>query len=301
MRPTTLVLSPHLDDAALSLGGAIAAWVTAGERVVIATVYTAGPPLADVAPAMRVFADYAARTREDDAACAVLGAEHLRLGLIERAFRRPFLTDLAYFTTPADRADYALAPVRQALDDAARHDADDVIASSGRAGAGGMSIEDAARITRIIVPLGVGTHVDHVTTLLAGTDWALARGLAERLWFYEDFYALAGDLRRRHAVTRTKMWPSARAPLRRAPALRRVLAAIAAKQRGPDPTSLLASELRAARWSCTAVAIDEAHKLAALGCYHSQAAAFGGLAGIAAALRAYHAWWGGEPLWRAET
>ena len=104
-----LVLSPHLDDAVLSLGGAIAAWVAAGERVVIATVYTTGPPLAEIAPAMRVFADYATRTREDDAACAVLGAEQLRLGLVERAFRRPFLTDLAYFTTPADRADYALA------------------------------------------------------------------------------------------------------------------------------------------------------------------------------------------------
>ena len=272
---TTLVLSPHLDDAVLSLGGAIAAWTAAGERVVIATVYTAGPPLAEVAPEMHVFADYATRLAEDDAACATLGAEVVRLGLVERAFRPPFLTDFAYFTTPAERAGLALAPVRAALDAVAL---------------------DAARI---VIPLGVGNHVDHVATLVAGTDWALARGLADQLWFYEDFYALAGALRSCHRVTRARMWSAAQAPLRRAPELAAVLHAIAAKRRGPDPTRLLAHALRDATWTVEAAPIREAAKLAAITCYASQETAFGGHAGIAAALCAYHAWWGdAEPLWR---
>ena len=72
---TTLVISPHLDDAVLSLGGSIAAWVGSGERVVVATVYTAGPPLDTISPGMRRFADYTARCAEDTAACAVLGCE----------------------------------------------------------------------------------------------------------------------------------------------------------------------------------------------------------------------------------
>ena len=138
--------------------------------------------------------------------------------------------------------------------------------------------------------------------LLAATDWALAsRARASGCGSTRTSTRSPASCAAAIAVTRTRMWPSARAPLRQAPALRAVLAAIAAKQRGPDPTSLLAPELRAARWRCTSVAIDEAHKLAAIACYPSQAAAFGGLAGITAALRAYHAWWGGEPLWRASS
>lgn len=38
---TILVLSPHLDDAILSLGGSIAAWTHAGASVTILTVFTA--------------------------------------------------------------------------------------------------------------------------------------------------------------------------------------------------------------------------------------------------------------------
>src|SRR5664279_1647995 len=93
---TTLIISPHLDDAVWSLGGSIAAWTAAGTRVVVATVYTAGPPLDEVAPEMRVFADYPARRAEDLAACASIGAEVRWLDQVERAFRRPFATGLSY-------------------------------------------------------------------------------------------------------------------------------------------------------------------------------------------------------------
>src|SRR5258705_9935407 len=101
--PTTLVISPHLDDAALSLGGAIAAWARTG-RVVIATVYTAGPPLASVPRSMRKFADYTTRRAEDAAAAAVLGAETVWLDRIERAFRAPMLSGRRVFPPPPDRA-----------------------------------------------------------------------------------------------------------------------------------------------------------------------------------------------------
>lgn len=77
-----VVLSPHLDDAALSLGATIAAWARAGARVRVVSVYANDPDTA--APAGRwdavcgfASSDEAARARreEDRRACALLGAE----------------------------------------------------------------------------------------------------------------------------------------------------------------------------------------------------------------------------------
>jgi LmbE family N-acetylglucosaminyl deacetylase len=275
---TTLVVSPHLDDAVLSVGGSIAAWTAAGERVVIATVYTDGPPLDEVSPTMRKWADYPARRVEDAGACAAVGAEVRWLGQIERAFRRPFLTGLTYFTTPADRAGFTtLATVTKALDALADVDA-----------------------TRIVVPLGIGNHIDHVEALIAASDWALARGWGDRLWFYEDFYALSGTMRARHPISQRQRFRTWRSPLLRARRLAVILRSIALARRGPDVDSFLAPALQDARWSVKRSPIDEAAKLAAIARYPSQAIAFGGMAGIARAMRAYHALWGGaEPLWRA--
>ncbi len=77
-----VVLSPHLDDAALSLGATIAHWSAAGARVRVLTVYANDPDRP--APAGRwdaicgfASSDEAARARreEDRRACAILGAE----------------------------------------------------------------------------------------------------------------------------------------------------------------------------------------------------------------------------------
>src|SRR5262249_54344634 len=160
--------SPHLDDAALSAGGAIARWTAAGDRVVIASVYTKGPPLRRIAPEMRKFADYAARCAEDDAACRVLGAEVRRLDQIERAFRPPFLTGWSFFTTPPERAGFTtLADVTRVL--------------------GALDVAP----DRVLLPFGIGNHVDHVETMLAALDVVGERGWLPRTLFYEDFYALS--------------------------------------------------------------------------------------------------------------
>jgi hypothetical protein len=88
--------------------------------------------------------------------------------------------------------------------------------------------------------------------------------------------------------------------LLRAPRLALILGAIALSRRGPTVTALLPTEIAGAQWSAeSAVAIDEPRKFAAIASYRSQTTAFGGMAGVAASLQAYHAWWRGEPLWRA--
>lgn len=275
---TTLVISPHLDDAVLSVGGSIAAWTKAGERVVIATINTNGPPLDDVAPGMRKWADYPARRTEDALACAAVGAEVRWLGQIERPFRKPYLNSLAMFTTPADRAGFPnLAQVTAAL-----------------------GTLDEVRADRICVPLGIGNHIDHVEALIAATDWVIARGWLDRLYFYEDFYALSGTMRARHPIARQERFRTWRSPLFRARRLAVILRAIALARGGPEVDTFLDPGLRTATWTVTRSPIDEAMKLDAIARYPSQAIAFGGMAGIARAMRAYHALWGGcEPLWRA--
>jgi LmbE family N-acetylglucosaminyl deacetylase len=273
----TLVISPHLDDAVLSVGGAMATWSAAGERVVVATVFTDGPPLDAVPPSMRALADYEVRRAEDADACAAVGAEVRWLGHVERAFRRPFLTTRDCFTTRSDRAQFTALPA---------------VATS-------LAALDALAPDRILIPLGVGNHVDHVEVLLAATEWALARGWRDRLLFYEDFYALSTAMRRAHPVARVRGWPYWRSPLLRAPRLALIFGAIALSRRGPAVTTLLPQEIARARWSAEPATIDEPRKIAAIAVYRSQTTAFGGMAGVGASLRAYHAWWRGEPLWHA--
>ncbi|MBL9016663.1 MAG: PIG-L family deacetylase [Myxococcales bacterium] len=274
-----LVVSPHLDDAVLSLGASIAGWARRDRaRVVIASVYTAGPPLDEVAPAMRRFADYPLRCAEDDAACAELGAEVRRLGQIERAFRRPYLTGWSFFSTPPDRSGFTgLASVTRAL--ASLADLDPSL---------------------VYVPLGIGNHIDHVETLLAATDWAIAAGWRHRLRFYEDFYALAGAMRAKHFVARAHRWRHWQSPLLRARRLAVILKTIGSRISGPPVETLLDPELRTGSWLVNVPpGADEAAQLRALAHYASQTRAFGGLGGIARALRTYHRFWGGgEPVWR---
>jgi LmbE family N-acetylglucosaminyl deacetylase len=273
---TTLVISPHLDDAVLSLGGSIARWTAAGERVVVATVFTTGPAPQDVPSQLRRFTGYPARRDEDAGACAAVGAEACWLGQIERAFRQPFLKPRECFTTPPERGGFTTLDSLHAA----------------------LATLDPLAPDRILVPLGVGNHVDHVATLVAVTEWAAARGWRSRLVFYEDFYALSTRMRRAHPVARQRVWPGWRSPLLHARRLGATLTAIALARQGPAVTAFL-PDIEHARWCATSSSIDEQRKLAAIAHYTSQTAAFGGMAGIARALRAYHAWWRGEPIWNA--
>ena len=275
---TTLVISPHLDDAALSVGGTIASWTAAGERVVIASVYTKGPPLGEIAPSMRKFADYVTRRSEDAAACTVLGAEIRRLDHVERAFRRPYLTGWSFFTTPAHREGFAtLGAVRDSLEQLAQLEP-----------------------TRILIPFGIGNHIDHVEASLAAIDLAIAHDWLARVWFYEDFYALSRTMRRAHPVAERSTWSARRSPLLAAGRLAVVLRTIAAARRGPALDALWPPALQTASWRLHTVAIKdyEQQKLDAIARYPSQTKAFGGVTAISRALRTYHAFWdSAEPFW----
>lgn len=168
-----IVLSPHLDDAALSLGGSLARFTAAGERVLVVTVAAASPSpgsaLSSFAESLhRAWGAFAAdvvalRRREDEAAMALLGAEARWLERLDAVYRLPqrYDSEAALLGEPAleDRLDRDLA-----LDLAA--------------------ILDAAPRAVILAPLAVGGHVDHRVAHRVAVE-LLRRG--REVSFYEDF------------------------------------------------------------------------------------------------------------------
>ncbi|HNP88349.1 MAG TPA: PIG-L family deacetylase [Kouleothrix sp.] len=168
---THVYLSPHLDDAVLSCGGAIAHYTAAGERVLVVTLCTGAPnpsgPFSALAhdihtnewrltPAQAM----AARLREDDQALARLNADTFRAGLLDAIYRMPAIYDSreALFGPPA-RHDPLLPALR------------DLIAA----------LRARLPAATLYAPLGVGGHVDHQFTYIA----ALTAG--GRVAYYEDY------------------------------------------------------------------------------------------------------------------
>ncbi|HEY1556892.1 MAG TPA: PIG-L family deacetylase [Kofleriaceae bacterium] len=273
-----VVVSPHLDDAVLSLGGTIGREAAAGRRVTVLSCFTAGPPLESIPPAQRVFGDYSVRRAEDERALAALGAEHRWLDLPERIWRKPSLArTLHVFRTPPAMDDFAqLRAIRAAI---------------------GELIERGAEL---YVPLGVGHHVDHVEVALAALREVLVRGAFERVRFYEDPYALGRACRRAHFVARRRMWRPLAAPAWASPRVGALLQLVAVSARGPGIDDYL-PEAATLEWSCAPAALaaaDEDRKLAAVAEYRSQVKAFGGEPRVRAFMRRGHRALGGEPLWR---
>jgi LmbE family N-acetylglucosaminyl deacetylase len=180
-------LSPHLDDAALSCGGAIARHSAAGARVLIVTICTTTPPLEG---SFSSFAEathrqwgfsadqvVSARLHEDSLAMEYLGADSLWVGMLDAIYRQPadYINDATLFGTPA--ADDSLLPSLKAFIHALR---------------------DRVPRATLYAPLGIGNHVDHQIT------YAAARaGAGDAIAFYEDFpYVTKPDAlnRRLHAL-----------------------------------------------------------------------------------------------------
>lgn len=181
-RYARIYLSPHLDDAALSCGGAIAA---SPEQTLVITICTASPPPGTVfnPVAVEFHAEWGlapddvlrVRLAEDATAMAVLGVDYAYAGQLDAIYRVPE----AY----SSRATLYRPPV---ADDPLLPQVRDLIA---------LLIERAPHAT-IYVPLGVGHHVDHLVVFEAASTFPL-----DRLAFYEDInYALTpGAVERRLA------------------------------------------------------------------------------------------------------
>jgi LmbE family N-acetylglucosaminyl deacetylase len=100
LRGRIVVISPHPDDAVLSLGATIATTTRAGHAVRVVTIFAgdeattveAGPW--DRKSGFRTAADAArARALEDDAACRIVGAEAVRLPYLDKDYERVLIED----------------------------------------------------------------------------------------------------------------------------------------------------------------------------------------------------------------
>lgn len=172
---THLFLSPHLDDAVLSSGGLIGAYVERGMNVVVATFCTADPPAdSRLSPLAREVHEkwhdlptpYDSRRREDFAACSVLGAHPLHLNLPDAIYRRGRSNeryasfDALFGAIPSWDAAFG----------------DEVLAAL-------RPIDADLAPVAIYAPLAAGSNVDHQHVLRA----ALAMHADGRdVWLYED-------------------------------------------------------------------------------------------------------------------
>jgi LmbE family N-acetylglucosaminyl deacetylase len=181
-RSCHLFLSPHLDDAALSCGGAIHRWAAAGERVLVVSVMAGDPPDDGFSPFaayqhaqwnLRPRQAYAIRRSEDREALGILGAEVAQLTFVDCIYRRG--PEGAYYNSD----DEIFGPV----------DPDDAELVRDLGQQFGTLAPGEGDEPTVYAPLGVGGHVDHQLVRRAAEAW-----LDSRLVYYEDYpYAEKAD------------------------------------------------------------------------------------------------------------
>lgn len=169
----TIVLSPHLDDAAYSCGGLIVQQTARRRAVLIVTLMAGDPPqepFSSFAQSMHTRWELASeivgrRRAEDEAACRILGAAWSHATLLDAIYRRDAQTGRHYYTSN----EALFGPV----------DAQDAAETVPQITA---VLDRLPQTERILAPLGVGNHVDHQLVRLA------AEALySKRLEYYEDF------------------------------------------------------------------------------------------------------------------
>jgi LmbE family N-acetylglucosaminyl deacetylase len=173
-----IYLSPHLDDAVLSCGGVIAHQTAKGETVSVWTLFAGNPPSEDYSSfALELHSRWklaenppAARRREDQAACSILGASAVHFTLPDCIYRRAgqngaflYPSEVSIFDQPH--------PLEAGM---ARRVAE-------------MLNSRLPSEYHLVCPLAIGGHVDHRITKAA------AQLLGLPILYYADFPYIAEE------------------------------------------------------------------------------------------------------------
>lgn len=174
---TTIILSPHLDDAVFSCGGMIAHWRRQSEPVIILTIFAASPTAGVLPPFARTLHDRwglgddppAGRRQEDILACEMLGCGWKHLEFTDCIYRSNPATGLPIISNASDLFTEIQECEFPLVNQAAQRLKEIIPASA-----------------RVLSPLTAGGHVDHRLTRAA------AELLGGELFYYADFpYAAA--------------------------------------------------------------------------------------------------------------
>ena len=177
---TVLAVSPHLDDAVFSAGGALATAAAAGHTVVVATVFTRSVPdptgfalACQTDKGLGPEVDYMALRRDEDAdACGRIGAEAIRLGLPEAPHRGYDSAAALFDGVRADDAETWRAVCDRLAPVVAAHEPDLILSCQGLGGH-----VDHAHVVRAVQE--VGREAPDIVSWWRDVPYALRDAAAE--------------------------------------------------------------------------------------------------------------------------
>jgi len=175
-----IYISPHLDDAALSLGGLIWEQSQAGLKVSVWTICSGDPPPGELSP----FADslhkrwgaghdaMEARRTEDINSCTRLGAEHRHFSVPDCIYRRSLVTGEHLYTS------------EEALWSSIHPDEDVLVEEISE-----KLAEKMPNNACVVSPLGLGNHVDHCLARAAvkSAVGRMDKDRIQRQFFYAEY------------------------------------------------------------------------------------------------------------------
>lgn len=167
-----LYLSPHLDDVALSCGGQIYQQTVMNKSVLIVTVMAGDPPVGHFSDYIQSLHDRwelatdaaAARRAEDLAACQLLGADAHHLAIPDCIYRYDSQRQSFLYESDAE----IFGEVHEA--------------EAGLVDALVAQLVQLPMRGRVLAPLTVGHHVDHLL-VRAAAERAFGKGIS----YYEDY------------------------------------------------------------------------------------------------------------------
>lgn len=169
----TIYLAPHLDDAALSCGGQIHQQTVMGNHVLIVTIMAGDPPengvyskfVQELHDRWELAVDAEAVRREEDIeACQILGADYVHWSIPDCVYRMNPMTNQPLYPTWEDVIT-AVHPAESSLIQELANQFTNLPAAN-----------------RIVAPLGVGNHADHLVVQQAAEIC-----FGPKLWYFEDY------------------------------------------------------------------------------------------------------------------
>ncbi len=165
-----VILSPHLDDAALSCGGLLSALADRASLLVV-SIHCGNPPSTPVAAGRprKGFVHPEIRRQEDRRAMHAIEVDYVHLGFPDGVYRRSPTSGELLYRTPRER--WVLPRVEDALH------VEELYLVLQR-------LTDHMGRYLLVSPMGIGHHVDHMLTAQVALRLASKK---RPLLFYEDF------------------------------------------------------------------------------------------------------------------